>query len=835
MNRHLAVYIAILAASAAGVALSASGDGYTPFLVALVAIATLAGVGLNILIGLAGQMSFGHVGFYSIGAYTVSLLLLKGLSFWLALPIAALLSGLIGGLLALPALRVSGPYLAMMTIAFAFIVEHVTIEWQQLTGGQNGLVGIPPVDDIFGLQGERALGLIACLLAGASLLAFDLLARGRWGKAIVAVRDSETAAGGLGFSITLVKTLAFVLSAMLTGIAGGCFAVLLGYIAPSAFPFSQSILFVLSVIVGGAGTTLGPLIGAGVTVVLPELIASVAEYRLLLFSVLLIVILWLAPNGIIGSIARLIRPASKKTSTPGAFSIATFLGMEANKERLEISGLSIAFGGIKAASEVSFAAEAGKLTGLIGPNGAGKTTVLNLVSGYYRPDDGRISLGKHELQGRSPSDIAHAGIARTYQTTQLFSSLSVIDNVALGLCQGALRQPWQALPATEERAQADGLLRFVGYRGDVDAIAASLPHVDRRLVEIARALAARPKVLLLDEPAAGLNAEDKTHLSDVLGLIARAGLAVILVEHDMDLVMRACDHLVVLDAGRVIATGKPEAIRHDATVRAAYLGAGEAVFRRRARAREENRALLTVERLKAGYGSIEVLQDATLTVGQGEMVALLGANGAGKSTFLKAISGLVSPKDGSVRFNDHALDGQPAHLVQRAGMALVPEGRQIFPALTVADNLRLGAYARGQNELEARLSALLQRFPRLKERLSQRAGFLSGGEAQMLAIARGLMSDPRLLLLDEPTLGLAPKIVEELYAMLAKLRDEGMTLLLVDQMARFALQIADRGYVMASGSIVKEGEAAALMDDPHLEGAYLGRSDSTARKSGDAA
>lgn len=833
--RRMALNATLLAAMAGGIGLSAFADGYIPFVTALVGIGAIVGVGLNILIGLAGQMSFGHVGFYSIGAYTVSLLLLKGVSFWLALPLAALFSGAIGGLLALPALRVSGPYLAMMTIAFSFIVEHVTIEWQALTGGQNGLVGIPPLNPVFGLEGERAVGAVAWLLAGFGLLTFDLLARGRWGKAMVAVRDSETAAAGLGFSVTAVKTLAFVLSAGLTGIAGGCFAVLLGYIAPSAFPFSQSILFVLSVIIGGAGTTLGPLVGAGITVILPELISSLAEYRLLLFSLLLIVILWLAPEGIVGTFARLLPRAKRLSPDPAGFSISSFLGAQALRNGLQVKGLSIAFGGIKAASEVSFGADAGRLTGLIGPNGAGKTTVLNLISGYYRPDRGEIELDGKALQGLAPGAIAQAGIARTYQTTQLFSALSVLDNVGLALGGGRLSLPWTALPSAPDRQIAERLLRFVGFRGDVDQPAAALPHVDRRLVEIARALAARPKILLLDEPAAGLNAEDKAHLAAVLSAIARSGPAVILVEHDMDLVMRACDHLVVLDAGRVIATGAPAAIRNDQTVQAAYLGAGQAMFRPRAQTPQRSETLLAVEGLSAGYGGIEVLEGATLAVRQGEMVALLGANGAGKSTLLKAISGLIAARSGSVQFGGDAVAGQPAHLVQRAGLALVPEGRQIFPALTVADNLRLGAYGRGHEGADERLVALLERFPRLKERLSQRAGFLSGGEAQMLAIARGLMSDPRLLLLDEPTLGLAPKIVEELYAMLAELRDEGMTLLLVDQMARFALQIADRGYVMASGAIVKEGEAARLMNDPHLEGAYLGRAPTLPLESGDAA
>jgi branched-chain amino acid transport system ATP-binding protein len=719
---------------------------------------------------------------------------------------------------------VTGPYLAMMTIAFGFIVEHGTIEWRQLTGGQNGLMGIPQPALGALMTGERAMAAIGVAIAGISLLLYDILFRGSWGRAMIAVRDSETAASGIGLEPVVVKTLAFALSAAFTGIAGGCFAALLAFIAPSAFPFSQSILFLLAVVVGGAGWTLGPVVGAIVTVVLPELISSLAEYRLLIFGGLLLAVLWIAPDGVIGGLMRRFKSAKPRLGHATAIDIRSFLDRGDGGAGLEVSGLTISFGGIKAATGVALTARPGQVTGLIGPNGAGKTTVLNMISGYYPPDTGSICLGTKQLAGSTASAVTRAGIARTYQTTQLFGSLSVFDNVLLGLRTGRLGNPFGRLAGESDLAAADGLLALVGYRGDLDASASSLPHVDRRLVEIARAVATRPGVLLLDEPAAGLSAAEKEHLKTVLRKLAGAGLAVMLVEHDMTLVMGLCDHIVVLDAGRPIAAGAPSEIRNDPRVRAAYLGSGDVQPPARQRPLEpDGEVILAARAIEASYGAVPVLHGVTLEVRQGELVALLGSNGAGKSTTMRAVSGLLRPVGGEIVLRGSNITAQAPHRIAAAGLALVPEGRQVFPELSVRDNLELGAYSRGAVVISGDVEQLLTRFPRLRERLDQRAGLLSGGEAQMLAVARGLMSKPRILLLDEPSLGLAPAVIEELYQVLAELRDAGVTLLLVDQMAAMALTIADRGYVIASGRIIHAGSAAELTSDPALDAAYLGR------------
>lgn len=402
--------------------------------------------------------------------------------------------------------------------------------------------------------------------------------------------------------------------------------------------------------------------------------------------------------------------------------------------------------------------------------------------------------------------------------------MSVRDNIRIALRVGKLGAMLSDGDEAAENAEVEALLGFVGYTGSSDIHAGSLPHVDKRLVEIARALATRPKVLLLDEPAAGLMREDKHQLAGLLREIADAGVTLILVEHDMSLVMGISDHIVVLDAGEPLTQGLPAAIREDERVLEAYLGASEFEGRPRSQPWDgEKVATLATREVEAGYGAAPVLEKVSLDVFPGELVAVLGANGAGKSTLLRSISGLHRPVEGSIVLDDLEIVRLDAHRIAAHGMALVPEGRQVFPELTLRDNIMLGAWSRKDSVQPEEIEAVMKRFPRIRDRLDSKAGVLSGGEQQMLAIARGLMARPRILLLDEPSLGLAPAMIAELFDTVADLRDEGVTILVVDQMANLALAVADRGYVLESGRVVHDGPADALRSDPSIEAAYLGK------------
>ena len=802
------------------------GDGYQLYIIALVGLTAIVGVGLNVLVGLTGQISLGHVAFYALGAYAVGIVTTKlEWSFWLALPFAGLIAGLAGAVLAIPALRVRGPYLAMVTIAFGFVVEQGAAEWGALTGGWSGLLGIP-TPSVFGFSfQEREIAFFVLGLTVPALILYARLATSPWGKAMRAVRDSETASLSIGLDPTLIRTTAFALSAIAAGVAGGVFASMTNFISPESFPFFQSILFLLVVMIGGPERVIGPLVGALIVVLLPEVLSFLAEYRLLFVGLLLILVLLLAPTGLVGLISQWFeRPWVSKNAEPRCDVIA-FLKAGAVGRELSVRNVSISFGGVHAVRSLDMNARPGEITSIIGPNGAGKTTALNLICGFYKPSSGSIQLGGEDVTGLTTYQRARVGIARTYQTSQLFGSMSVLDNILVALRRGQLGVS-TLFSSDRDQGQleiAESILAFVGYRGDLQQSTNALAHVDKRLVEIARALAVRPSLLALDEPAAGLDATDTAAIGVVLQKLAEIGITIILIEHDMELVMRTSGHVIVLDAGAKIAEGPPAAIAKDPNVLKAYLGEDKPVDRARARPLvSEPEMLLTTHELSAGYGAVNVLRKVDIQVGQGEVVAVLGANGAGKSTLMRALSGLNRPVQGEIRFLNSAIQKLDASRVAARGLVLVPEGRQVFPELSVLDNLRLGSFARHSVNIEEAIEQLLNRFPALRKRRNQRAGLLSGGEQQMLAIARGLMGRPRVLMLDEPSLGLAPKLTEALYDLIADLRDEGTTILLVDQVATMALSVADRAYVLQSGSVRHTGAAGDIQNDPALARAYLG-------------
>jgi ABC-type branched-subunit amino acid transport system ATPase component len=812
-------------------------NDYQSLVLGTVAITAIVGVGLNVLMGLAGQTSLGHAAFYAIGAYAATLLTTKlGVPYFIALIGAAFISGVAGALLALPALRAKGPYLAMITIAFGYFVEQGIAEWKDLTGGWNGIMNIPrPMLGGIEISGVQ-LTWFAILMSALLIPAYAWLAQSRWGIIMRATRDAEIAASALGAKLLVVRVIAFSISAALAGVAGSLFASMNGFISPESFPFFQSIIFLLMLMIGGVGYAAGPLLGALVVILLPELLSMLAEYRLIFFGGLLLIVLLIAPNGIAGTLAtfwqKVFAPLIKqsnprdldKTSTHDPIASAeTSIGFKQTPTALlTIRDLGVLFGGNHALKDVSLTALGGKITSLIGPNGAGKTTLINLVTGFYQATHGTVSLNEQKLSGLSSAQIGRSGLTRTYQTSQLFGSLSVLDNVYVGLLQGRL---WGNIPVAARYDFCEKLLRFVGYLGTLEESARALAHVDRRLVEIARVLAARPAFVLLDEPAAGLSAEEKIQLASVLKNIAGSGVGVFIIEHDMTLVMSISDQIHVLDSGKLIASGAPTEIQQSAVVKAAYLGSGESTFLNQIAtetpAQERAHDVLVVGRLAANYGAANVLTDIEFAVRQGETVAVLGANGAGKSTLMRVLSGLHPQFSGAIGFDGRDISALAAHQVARLGLVMVPEGRQVFSELSVEDNIRIGAHARVTLTNE-KLQKIYAMFPKLLTLKTRRAGLLSGGEQQMLAIARGLAAEPLMLLLDEPSLGLAPAIVEDLFLRLAELKARGLTILLVDQRADLALALSDHANLLASGHMVFSGTSDALRDSGKLTEAYLG-------------
>jgi len=567
------------------VPLTASNE-YALRLFMLFLIYGMIAVGLNVLVGLTGLVSLGQAGLFALGSYTGAILATRlGFDIVACCIGAAIVSGAFGMLLAYPTMRVKGVYLAVVTIAFGIIVENVAIEWQSLTGGTTGLSSIPR-PNVFGikLSGFAFYGVLAVTLFVFTLLIQNLKIS-RYGRTMLAVSQSETASRALGINPTGLRMLAFVVASVTAGIAGTFYAFLNSYISPDIFTFSDSVRFLLMVILGGAGSTFGPVIGAYILTYLPEYLQQFQLWQKFAYGALLLLVMFALPRGILGTLRLAfdrLRPADPIPDVAEGLPVETTLRHKKEMWTAELvaSALTVRFGGLSALSNVSLRVKGGEIHALIGPNGAGKSTFVNTISGFYRPDEGRCELDGVELTGRRSLEIARLGLARTFQNTELFGELSVLENVmagydqrlSYGLLQALLRTPRMRREESECRRAAIGLLGFVGLSQYGNEAARSLPFGLQRRLEIARALAGKPRLLLLDEPAAGLTTQEIDDLEAMIRRIAGLGISVLLVEHHVDLIMALADTVTVLDYGEVIASDNPAAIQNDPRVIEAYFG-----------------------------------------------------------------------------------------------------------------------------------------------------------------------------------------------------------------------------------------------------------------------
>ncbi len=493
------------------------------------------------------------------------------------------------------------------------------------------------------------------------------------------------------------------------------------------------------------------------------------------------------------------------------------------------------FGGVTAIDALSFEVAAGASLGIIGPNGAGKSTMLKMLAGAIRPDRGQISVGGQRIDRLAAHRVPRTGIAMASQIPRPFPSMSVRDNVRVA----AMSVP-SYRRGHQRRSRVEQVIGLCGLGPLAARPASALGLLDRKRLELARALAGEPRLLLLDEVAAGLVGAE---LEQVIALIRRiretAGPTLIVVEHVEGVVRQLVDEAIVLDWGREVARGTPARIEADPRVREIYLGAsagpGASAEPRPAASTRATaagsppgpvQAALCVERLTAGYGDLLAIRDVSVQVGPGQIVALLGANGAGKSTLASAISGLVRVKAGRVLINGADMTRAPAHVRARHGLAHCPEGRQVFADLTVRENLEivLGSAA-NRRQAGERLSGVYDIFPALAERRGQRAGFLSGGQQQMLAIGRALMAGPTVLVCDEISLGLAPVAIDALYEAISAINARGVAVLLVEQSVRRSLAVADQAYVLERGQVSYAGPPGPLLDEAVLHAAYFGTAD----------
>lgn len=789
---------------------------------------TLYGIGYNLLLGYTGLVSFGPSAYFGVAAYAAGLTQIHlSQNVLLAVVLGTAASAITGLVLGVLILRRRGLYFSLLTLAFTQLFYEIAFQWTDLTGGENGLQGVTRP----GLDNRLLFHAFCSVIVILAIYLLWRLVHSPFGRVLEAIRDNEQRARCLGYDTGRYKLVAFVLSSTFMGLAGTLLTFLIQGVYADIMNWQHAGDPVMMTILGGMHHFLGPMWGSMVFLVLRDQLSSHTEHWWLFFGAVLIGFILLSPEGLSGIHARLRRGARwglTQTVIPPRPAEARVLGnghpvAVDDRPVLSVRSLSKRFGKLVVADNVNLELRRGELHSLIGPNGAGKTTLFNMLTGLVPSDEGEVFFKEKNINALTPERRVNAGLGRSFQILSVFRNLTVFENVRIAVQAHSPQRfsLWRdAYHLPELIARTWAILDSVGLGERAKETASDLPHGEQRLLEIAITLATEPEVLLLDEPLAGLATADRERIGSLIRrLVGQHGI--LLIEHDIDRVISLSDRITVLHQGQVIAQGAPQAVVNHPQVITAYIGRREEArptlpTGSPAPRRQAGVPILALRRVTSGYGGSRVLRDLNLEVGEGELVALLGRNGVGKTTTLRTIMGTVKPTAGSIEFRGHPIGGRSPHRINRLGVSIVPEGRRIFPNLTVLDNLQLAQRPGGW-----RLEEAFGLFPSLRALQGSKGESLSGGELQMLAIARALMAPTTLVLLDEPLEGLAPTIVNEVLSAIAKLRGR-TSILLVEQKVDLALQMANRVYVMVSGEIAYAGDAETLRRDESLKVRLLG-------------
>jgi branched-chain amino acid transport system permease protein len=603
-------------------------------LLTLLTIYAILLIGLDITVGYLGQINLAQAAFLGLGAYSAALAVTTfGCSMLPALVIATTMGCLFGGVLAFPALRLEGPQFALSTLSFMALTATALNEWESLTGGAQGMsVPRPPV---FGLMLDaKGFYWLCLILLGFVWMAMRNLLSSQWGRAFEALRDSPIATDAMGIGTHRHKAAAFILGSGIGGLAGGLYAFNFQFLQPQIFVYDLMVILLLGVVLGGRKSLWGAFVGAAIVVLLPNLLSNrllfqifsgtgfvfaliagargllakntrpfqalapvvamgllvfggmlvdnTEDWRKAIFALMLFSVVVGLPDGLMGFAARFLTRLFRivPAPLPAASDLESVLicRQPTSEPILSVRELTRHFGGVRAVDGISLTVRSGSVHGLIGPNGSGKSTLANVISGLYAPNSGEMLLHGVPLPQGSMFQVARRGIARTFQNLQIFTELSTLDNVMVAM-KGIVRSPLPLVllgltGKSEGRVQADGLalLELVGLAVQSRIPAKDLPHGAQRFLEIARALARRPQLLILDEPAAGLAHPDVVRLLEIIRRIRQSGITILLIEHHMEVVSDLCDIVTVLDGGKIIAEGRPEEIKRHPKVIEAYLG-----------------------------------------------------------------------------------------------------------------------------------------------------------------------------------------------------------------------------------------------------------------------
>jgi branched-chain amino acid transport system ATP-binding protein len=799
-------------------------------LITQIAIYTLYGAGVNLLVGYTGLVPFGASVFFGCASYAVAISMRGFLDNEAeALVFAVAFSLLLAAAIALIILRRRGLYFSLLTLAFSQIAFEIAYKWTDLTGGENGLQGVPRP----WLVSDWSFHVFTVLTVTGAMWLLWRIAHAPFGRALQALRDNEQRMQSLGYSTFRLKFEAFVILGGVVGYAGALLALMLRGAYADNLGWQHAGDALLMTVLGGVHQFLGPLWGAIAFTLLQDRLSAITESWWLMFAPIIILFALLSPEGIQGAVQRLLRREQRWTLVrsgvpPRPDHIAPFRDIEqrdmhADQPILTVRGLHKRFGSLVVAADVQLDVHPYRLHSLIGPNGAGKTTLFNMLTGLLRADAGQIVFNDRDIAHLPVHRRIRLGLGRSFQILSVFRNLTTFENVRVAVqarspLQNSLWRDAYAIEAINARTWT--LLAAVGLEDRAAEPCANLSHGERRLLEIAIALATDAKLLLLDEPLAGLAEADREVVGALIRQLATTH-AVLLIEHDIDRVLALSDRITVLHQGRVIADGKPAEVASNPEVITAYMGTTRAggpvpTVRPDTVRPAGAKPLLELAKVRAGYAGSLVLTDLDLIVHDGEAVALLGRNGVGKTTMLRAITGTVEKSAGRITMDGTDITQAKHYEINRLGISIVPEGRRLFPNLTVMENLRLAARPGG-----ASFDEIFALFPKLKILQRARAESLSGGERQMLAIARALTVPSRLILLDEPFEGLAPAVVQEVMDALVRLRGR-VAMIIVEHHAETVLPIVDRAYVLVNGQIAFEGSARALEADAALQARLLG-------------